>query len=718
MPEPVFSVSFQAMALVFAALAAFGVSFLIYRTTLPPVSRRLRILLTLLRGLGLFFLFLLLGEPVLSLLSHSEEPPTTLVLIDDSRSMSLSDRQGDRSKQLRSFLGSRPFNQLADIGAVRTFLFAADTRALSSFHPDSVTLTGEQTDLAGALRSAKAAASAANIQTIVLISDGNSTTGGSPLLETDGLSLPLFTVGFGDSTEQRDVLIRKILTNAVAYSGSRVPVNVQVMSSGYSGTRVEVVLRQANEVLDKQFVLLEEETREYTVTLAFTPENEGRQQYTVGVSELPDEITHRNNRSTFSLKVLKNKMRVLLLAGGPNPDVAFVRRHLERDQNIDVRILIERDVNRIYDGTLTPELLSQQECVVLVGIPGQNTSTTTLNMILEAAGNGKSVLFIPSRTLDIARLKTLESILPVSVQSASHDEIQAFFHIPETRTSHALFKTSQSSALEDWSKLPPLFKSQTLFRAKPESEVLAVTRIHTAPTQEPFLVLRNINRRKSVAWLGYGLWRWQMLRDRERESLFEALLGNIIRWLTITEDARRIRIEPTAEIFTTQDPVEFSGQIYDESLQPVDDARISIIITGNGERNELRLNPLGNGQYEGRLGPLPAGVYSFSAAVSRDLTPVALERGSFSVGGINAEFLETRTNTLLLRQLAARTGGAFFSPSTADELPATIRSLPGFQPRKTTRANQFDLWNLSWSLGLLLGAFSLEWFIRKRNGML
>ena len=160
-----------------------------------------------------------------------------------------------------------PFGFLApalqNLGATRFALFDARTRFLSSFAPDSATLTGARTDIAAALRTVQQRAEGENIQSIVLISDGNATNGSSPLFETENLHIPIFTVGIGDTSQQRDLAVRNVLTNAVVYAGSRVPANVTVRSSGYADQRIEVTLMKGSAVIDRQLLTLQEGTREY-----------------------------------------------------------------------------------------------------------------------------------------------------------------------------------------------------------------------------------------------------------------------------------------------------------------------------------------------------------------------------------------------------------------------------------------------------------------------
>lgn len=720
MPDLHLSLSFHPALLVGAAIFAALLSWFVYRVTVPPVPRLVRTTLAVLRWLGLFFLLLFLGEPLLSLLHRTAEPPVAVVLVDDSRSMTIKDRAGERRTVLTAILQSDAVRNLTSAGTVRYAAFGGKTRFFDSFSVNSLTFSSDATDIAAALKRVKETAATTNIQAVVLLSDGNVTMGSSPEYEAENLGLPIFTVGIGDTSEQRDVLVRKVLTNTLAYSGSKVPVHVTVKSSGFNGERAEVVLRDATSELDRRTLTLGAGTREYTVPLTMIPQKEGMQKFTVDVSRLPGELTHENNRSTFFTKVLKSKMRVVLLAGAPSPDVAFIRRALTSDQNVEVVSFIERGGGQFYEGPFTAAALNDADCIILAGFPGTQSSVGTVTAVADAANNGKPVFLILSRTMDFAKLRIVEPHLPVVFSGASADEYQAFFVVPETQRHNAILKLSRTESIDAWSTLAPIFKLQVTVRAKPEAEVLATTRVQNVTIQEPFLVSRNVNRRKSLALLGYGIWRWKMMSEQTPavESLLEDFLSNAVRWLTTREDERRVRVQPVQESFSGREPVEFSGQVYDENFQPIDNAQIAVTVTRGNQTSEVSLVPIGNGQYEGSFESLDEGDYQFTAQVKVDGKILGEDRGTFSVGGINVEFQETRMNKELLEQLAARTGGKYFTPASAQNLVQSITSLPNFTPREVTRSEDFELWNRSWMLALVVGLFSIEWFIRKRNGML
>ena len=704
--------------IVLAAGLAFALTVFIYRFTLPPLSRGLKIVLVLLRFVAIFLVFLLIAEPLLSLITRGEEPPMIAVLVDNSRSMTIRDKSGDRRATLFETLRSQAFDRLRSAGAILYGTFDTKLRFVSAFSVDSLSLAGDGTDLGAALKGLKDTAAKANLQCVIVATDGNPTAGSSPQYEAEDLGVPIFAIGIGDTSEQQDVLVRKIVTNNITYVGTKVPVDVTVKSSGYGGEKIEVMLRDTARIVDRRTLSLGRGMQEYVVPLAFVPAKEGLQKLTVEVSQLPKEISLQNNRYSFYIKVLRSKMRVCLVAGGPGPDVGFLRRAFESDGNIELSTFVERGDGQFYEGDLSNNVLGEAEAVVLVGFPAKMSSGAALSAIIGAVGGGKGVIFMLSRTTDLGRARSLEPLLPMNIPAAGGGELQAFVSVPVVQRNNPIVKLTTSPDV--WGKLPPVFTSEARFRAKPESEILAQLRVQTITTNDPLLVSRSVNRRKSVALLAYGLWQWKMYSSRVpgSENLLEQFFSNTIRWLTTREDDRPVRVQPVKETFSGQDPVEFTAQVYDDTFKPLDNGEVTVEIKQGGRSDQLSLVSIGNGRFEGTFGPLPEGDYGYTARVLAGGQRLAEERGSFSVGGMYVEFLETRMNEMLLKRMAEQTGGRYYGGKDIGRLPQDLASLPGFRPREVMRSSEIELWNRGWMLALIVFFFAAEWFLRKRNGML
>jgi hypothetical protein len=721
MPELHLSTAYRLVLLILAAACSLMVSLYVYRSTVPPVSTVKRSLLISLRSSGLFFLFLLLGEPILSLVSHSTERPILAVLVDNSQSMTLADGNGRRDKTLRSILHSDVWKQIDSKGTLAYFTFDAKTKYLSGMNDDSLTFNGEATDISAALKTVQHTYASSNLQAVALITDGNSTVGLNPLNEAEELGVPLFPVGVGDTIEQKDLLIRKVLTNEIAYAGTKVPVNIVVHSSGYGGERVQVSLRDGTTIVDEKSLTIDKGARDYLVPLNCVTDKEGMRKYTAEISGLPGELTVQNNRTMFFIKVLKSKLRVALIAGSPSEDVAFIRRSLVNDKNIDVAVFLEQKNGQFYEHSLDAESLKDVDCILLVGFPTEQSTSRSVQTVLEAGLAEKPLFIILGRTMDFGKLHMLDPLLPFSVENPANTELQVFSAVAETQRNNPILKPMTSANItEFWSKLPPVFRPQGNFHSKVESEILATIRLKTMTLPDPLIVTQNVNKKKSLAVLGYGLWRWNMMSDAGNgaDLMLEHFTGNAIRWLTTQEDSRKVTVQPSKHTYTTQDAIEFTGQVYDNNYQPLDDAQVEVRVQNGSETSSLTLNPLGSGQYQGTFGSLREGDYSFTAKVTGHGIELGNDHGTFSIGGLHAEFLDTRMNKPLLLQIAAQTGGKYYGSDDIRSLADDIIRLPHFTPRNADTSATIEIWTSRWMLAFVIFFFALEWFLRKRNGML
>ncbi len=229
----IMSISFggNIFLLVLFLLAMIAASILFYRYTLPPIPGKKRFLLSALRALALCLLLGILFEPVLRSITTTEQLPIVAMLVDVSQSMSIHDGTGDRSAQLFQFIHQK--NLIPPQTQIEYFPFAENLHQPQTAMRDTFPLEGEVTNISDVLAQLKDRLNRQNIQSAVLVSDGNYTAGKNPLYDAEGLGIPVYTVGVGDTVEQKDVLIKNVATNNIAYAETRVPVDVTVKSSGY-----------------------------------------------------------------------------------------------------------------------------------------------------------------------------------------------------------------------------------------------------------------------------------------------------------------------------------------------------------------------------------------------------------------------------------------------------------------------------------------------------
>lgn len=704
------------LLLLVAALLAAAAAYFFYRVTLPPLPRGKRATLSVLRGLALGLLLLLLFEPVARFTTTRSQEPVIAVLIDNTQSMTIRDAAGDRAGALRAFLES---DARLSGAAVRYIPFSGKLESTLLAEPDSVTLAGETTNLSAAFAGLKEQISRENIQAVVLVSDGNYTEGKNPLYDAEALHVPVYTIGVGDTSEQKDLLVERVVTNSLAYAGTRIPVDVTVKSSGFGGENVEVRLLDGATVIDRALVRLKEGTAEYPLALSLEAREEGVRKYSVSVAGLPGELTARNNSASFFVKVLRSKLRVLLFAGAPSPDVAAVRQALAEDRQLEVSALVQKGAGEFYGGPVRQALLDSADCLVLVGFPSAATGDDILARVRGAVeGSKKPLFYIHGASVDPGKLRMLEPFLPFAWSGAASPEVMVSAAPADRHAAHPLVRLEGTMDDGIWRQLPPVYRPQSAFRTKPEAELLVAARQQNVVLSEPLASVRNVNRQKSFALTCYGVWRWRLLTQGSGDAgrFLPELATNVVRWLTTKDDAKNVRVTPVKEAFTTAEAVEFVGQVYDDQLRPVDDAEL-VVDVGRGQAR-VSLAAIGSGRYEGSVTGLAEGDYAFTARASGSGTTYGTDKGTFSVGQMNVEFLETKMNKPLLEQLAYRTGGKYAPLAAAGAGPAAVAGGGSYAAREIVQATELELWNWQYLAGAIIILLALEWLLRKQSGMI
>ncbi len=694
---------------------------LFYRYTLPPLPVSKRIAFSILRALALSLLVLMLFEPVIRLVHVSDHLPAVAILVDNSQSMTIKDSTVERSEPVRAYLGRKHFEAIGGETALRFFTFSSKLKPAEERTLDSLRFDGEETNLADALVSLKNEESQQNIQAAVLITDGEYTVGKNPLYDAEALGIPVWTLGVGDTSEQKDLLVEKVIANDIAYAGTRVPIDATVKSSGFNGERVEVTLNDGKETIDRAMLTLEQGTREYPLKFHAEPKEEGTKRYTVAVSNLPGELVEKNNSKSIFMKVLRSKLRLVLFAGSPGPDVAAVRQVLAEDGRFTLQTFIQKKSGDFYEGTPSKSVLDSADCFLLIGFPSPATGSGVVRDIRDAVEQKKKpLLYISGKIVDYGKLQQLEPFLPFSWLSTGSQELNVFASVNEKEKSNSLVSFEEAGGADAWQQLPPVYKSATGFRIKPEADLLASARFQNVVLTEPLVSTRNINGIKSFAITGHGIWRWRLMAqgDSRTEKFLSLLLTNAVRWLTTEENAKGVHIVATKNSYTTTEPVEFTGQVYDDQLQPVENAEVKVTLQQGSNRLDVFLNPLGNGRYEGGTDGLSEGEYTFVGRATANGKSLGEDKGKLTVGQTSAEFLETRMNKPLLEEIAYKTGGRYHPISEASDIASEISKGVKFIPKELTEASEIELWNWQYLAGALILFLAVEWFMRKRAGML
>ena len=444
----------------------------------------------------------------------------------------------------------------------------------------------------------------------------------------------------------------------------------------------------------------------------------GEKKLIVAISKLNDEFTSANNRKVFYINVLSNKVRVLVVAGSPSPDVTFIKNALKKDESFTVNSLTQISKDKFVERE-SVNFVDSADVFFLVGFPSFNSSTDLLYKIVEriSIDNVPFFLTITAET-DVNLLRLFQSDLPFVIQSGNlgYREVQP--QVFDDQKNNPIIQNNSSNIVGAWNDLPPIYQPSYDFLAKPESKVVAKVKVNNVVLNSPLIISRSFSSKRSIAVLAANIWKWKLQTVRKKDNLFDKFILNSVKWLNASDSDKRVNIKSVKKNYSVGEIVEFTAQVYDEAINPVSDAEVKLNITSANDNYELDLQSIGNGLYEGQIRLNDKGDYKFTGLVTLEGSLIGRDYGRFNVGELDIELINPRMDFEFLNLLANETKGEFAFAEDYEKLVNKIRSINENSRKDKIITSDITLWSYEWLMAIVIFLFSFEWFLRKRAGML
>ncbi len=333
------------------AAAAILLAVITYRGLAGRGRLRDRIVLTTLRIATLAVMLFCLFRPILVVKAAVAQQNFLAVLIDDSRSMQITDwgtsSRGAFVKQ--TFGKDAPIvKALSERFVLRPFHFSSSAARLAS--TDDLTFTGAQTRLGAALEGARQELAGLPLAGMVMVSDGADTTDASltdALLGLKAASVPVFTVGVGRDRLTRDVQIDRVSTPRTALQGTSLVIDAVVTQTGYAGETVSLDVENEGRIVGSQEVKLPMDGEPAAVRVRFTAADPGPRVFTFRIAPRPGELVTQNNARDALIDVADRKEKILYYEGEPRPEMKFLNRAVADDKNLEV-VTLQRTADNKY----------------------------------------------------------------------------------------------------------------------------------------------------------------------------------------------------------------------------------------------------------------------------------------------------------------------------------------------------------------------------------
>jgi len=708
--------AFSPVAWIAALFLAVVFTFFAYRITNPPLTGLRRWTLILLRFIAFLAIFLMIVEPLAAWVRAREIEPKVVVLWDNSRSMALSDKSGDRAAIVRSLSDSEAMSKIRAEHDVEEYLFSDS----ATVRDGDFTFDGDVTATGRAISKIRRATNDIPIGVLVLVSDGEANYGEDPFGAAYRSDFPILTIGVGDPTPPKDVVVRQLTAQRLAFVDQQFPIIAGIGSFGYSGRESMARLYRGDEKIDEKRIVLAGSGELVDVTFEVTPDTAGVFTYRVVVPSLAGELTASNNSRSVRVEILPGKRSILVVGSEPNWEMTFLLRALRSDPDIVVETAFTGKSSGAGDVRLPKNVagFSEFDAVILVDLLGDFDAMGLGPVLLDYVRGGGAVSFHILSEIILNRVsgKVWADMFPFIYSAGSHvwttDEfipeltVQGLIH-PITRVSESV-----SSQVDGYDRLPPLGGFAMVTGTMPGAEILMT---HPRLDDVPIIAMREVGRGRVTMFNGAGFWRWGFLPFGfgGNAKLYRGLVSRDAAWLLAAGEGSAFIIETDKRVYRSGEGVILDARLRDESNKPLGGARVSAVVACTDSAADslaIVLEDRGNGIYISEMPAFGVGKWRISARAELDDQTIGYAANSFLVEPYSIEMENVRLNIEGMRGIAEATGGRYLDASDIDSLPDFIKTPKLIRNERRERA--------FWDHPLLLVIFVLsicgEWLLRKR----
>jgi len=648
-------------------------------------------LLFLLRFIGISILSFLLLSPLIKTKTIDKVAPLVILAQDNSSSIQYGFNKHDSLNYVNAIDDLK--KKIEEKYVLDSYIFSDELN-----QDNKLTFKDKSTNISNALNKLNGNYFNRNVGAVILASDGIYNEGINPLYTN--FNFPIYAIALGDTSRQKDLKISKISANKIAYLGDKVKVDIDIESYNLKNANYSLSLIKNNKVVDKRGLKLSKNYTEQRTSIILNANTVGIQKYTIKLTELKDEVTFQNNAFDFYIEVIDSRLKILLLAKAPHPDIAALKQTISENKNLDLSIDYVSSFNKN---------LSEYNLIILHHLPSINANA---DYVFKSIEKEKIPYFIiTGSTTDFNKLNANQSIVKINQKSNNRNDVGSEFS--ENFNTFSISKKTISS----FKRFPPLSVPFGDFKLSATANPLLFQKIGAIKTEFPVLCFSESFGVKSAIFIGEGLWRWKMYDylDNNNHEAFNEVFQKTINYLALKADKRKFRVQSSKNMYFETEPVVIEAELYNESYELINEPDVSLTV----KNDENELFPLvfsrANNSYILKTSSLPIGSYQFEASTEYSGKKYKA-KGLFNIKAVQLEAMQTQANHKLLYQLAEKTGGKVFYPNELDQLEKIILSNNNMETVLYETYKTRSIIHLKWIFFLIIALLSMEWFLRKFYG--
>ena len=685
--------------LLLCVLAGLAVTALLYFRSPMEVPAQLRAGLAVLRFLGYTLLAALLLAPLLRYVATDRQEPIIVLAQDASESVGM---ETDTTAYATEWNALR--EALSERYRVVSYVFGGSPR-----EEDGLRFDEKQTNLEAVLTEVSDVYGTQNLGGVILATDGIYNEGSNPAYRDFALPAPVYTVGLGDTTRRRDLIVSRVFHNRIAYLDDQFSIQIDLRARNAAGENtvltVSWVSDSGSATLHTEEIAVEGQDFFTTREVVLAADRPGVQRYRIAVRSIGDEVSTANNQRDIFIDVLDARQSILILAAAPHPDIGALRQSLLGGKNNAVEVA--------YGGDFSGDL-RDFDLVILHELPAIAQRITGVLETLRA--EEIPTLFLTGPGLPPPLVNAAQDLVQVAGSRSLSGQVQANEVTAVPVAGFSAFTVSEE-LLRAIPTFPPVAAPFGNFVPGAGAQILLRQRIGRVDTEYPLLTVGESRGRRVGVLTASGLWQWRLydyLENGDHER-FDELVSQLTQYLTVQEDKRRFRVTTAENLFDENEAVQFDGELYNSSYELVNGPEATLVVTGPEGREYNYTFSRTATAYSLSAGTLPVGNYRYRARVTEGGEELFSE-GQFSVQTVEVERYALEADHSLLRQLSERYGGALFFPGELDAIPERLAEGGTALPVLFETVNTRLVLNLKSVFIVLFLLFAAEWGLRRWSG--
>ena len=639
--------------------------------------------LAILRFITIFLLLLLIVNPKFDKEVIKIIKPKLVLAVDNSQSIKYLNKDSLTKFLMQTILGSSKITEKFD---TITYTFGEQLNQSSV-----VNFKDEKTNINQALQDIQVIYEP-QISPIVLISDGNQTTGRNYVNSSKTFNQAIFPLVLGDTISETDLKIQNINNNKYTYLENKFPVEIICSYVGNEPILSDLVISSQDNIVFKEQLNFSTRYNSKIITPLIKSSKVGRQSYKVYLKPIQNEKNILNNLKNFSIETIDEYSKIALVSTMSHPDLGALKTSIETNKQRSVDIL-RPDEYILSKNTYRVIILYQPNIKferVFELIKQMNNNT------LIVAGISTDWTFLNKIQSDFNKKSTNQNTL---VQAQINTEFTSFDINDYNFNSYPPLNT-------DLGEISINTKFETLLDRSKNNNI-------SSPL---WFTYENTKSRNSLV-LAEGLWKWRMHSFIQESDFkkFDSFISKIIQYLDIKKQNNRLVVNYES-IYDGNQDLSIKAQYYNKNYELDLNAEINIKFKNNisGDLIELPMN-INNYFHEIDLNVLDSGSYSFEVNVNNE---VHNKTGMFEILEPNIEKQLINANINDLKQLSKNTNAKLFLDSQVNQLIEELIADNRFYSKQKITKKSVYLFDITFILFILFVSLFLEWLIRKYNGLI